>query len=145
MVELAPNINHVFSTINIGGIQIPGSDEVIQQKHSELNICLMFACDDARPCIQLLQLEQPQLHKHLPGGVFTESGWEQVCSEVPACSSIQERIHELAMILAEARLVANVVEFTCPVKTNRKGSATGWMKQACEAQARGSPLSVSLR
>lgn len=26
MVELAPNNNHVFSTINIGGIQIPGSD-----------------------------------------------------------------------------------------------------------------------
>lgn len=49
------------------------------------------------------------------------------------------------MILAEARLVANVVEFTCPVKTNRKGSATRWIKQACEAQARGSPLSVSLR
>lgn len=30
MVELAPNINHVFSTVNIGGMQIPGSDEVIQ-------------------------------------------------------------------------------------------------------------------
>lgn len=147
MVELAPNNNRVFSTTNIGAIQVP--DEVIQQKHSELNICPTFAWpfsrDDARPCIQLLELEQPQLHKHLPGGVFTESGWEQVCSEVPACSSIQERIHELAMILAEARLVADVVEFTCPAKTNRKGSATGRAGQACEARARGSPLSVSLR
>lgn len=49
-------------------------------------------------------------------GVFTESGWQQVGSELPACPPVQEGVHELAVILAEARLVADVVEFTCVVK-----------------------------
>lgn len=48
--------------------------------------------------------------------VFTGSGRELVGSELPACSSIQERINELTVILTEAGLIADVVEFACVVK-----------------------------
>lgn len=83
------------------------------------------------------ELEQPQLRKQLWGGVFTESGWEQVGSEVPACSSVQERIHELAVVLTEARLIADVVEFTCQVKqiggTQRRAEINGDVRPRPEA------------
>lgn len=49
-------------------------------------------------------------------GVFTESGGQLIGSELPACPPVQEGIHELAVILAEAGLVADVVEFTCTAK-----------------------------
>lgn len=58
--------------------------------------------------------------QHLQGGV-TESGGEQVGSELSACPSIQEGIHKLAVVLAKAGLIANVVEFTWEAK--RRGSA----------------------
>lgn len=48
--------------------------------------------------------------------VFTESGWLLVGSELPACSAIQERVDKLTVVLAEARLIANVVEFTYKVR-----------------------------
>lgn len=67
--------------------------------------------------------EQPQLWKHFQtparstwNKVFTKSGWLLVGSELPACSAIQERVDKLTVVLAEARLITDVVEFTCKVR-----------------------------
>lgn len=48
--------------------------------------------------------------------MFTEFGWKLVGSELLASSAIQERVNKLTVVLAKARLIANVVEFTCKVK-----------------------------
>lgn len=45
-------------------------------------------------------------------GVFTLSGRQQVGSELSAGPPVQEGVYKLAVVLAEARLVADVVEFT---------------------------------
>lgn len=44
--------------------------------------------------------------------VETGSGGELVGSELPAGSAIEERVHELTVVLSEAALISNVVEFT---------------------------------
>lgn len=67
--------------------------------------------------------EQVRLWKHFQtparsawNKVFTESGWLLVGSELPACSAVQERVDKLTVVLAEAGLIADVVEFTCKVR-----------------------------
>lgn len=44
--------------------------------------------------------------------VETSSGWQLVGLQLSACPSVQERIDELAVILTEAGLISDVVEFT---------------------------------
>lgn len=44
---------------------------------------------------------------------LTVSGRQLVGAHLPSGSSIQERINELAVILAEAGLISDVVKFTC--------------------------------
>lgn len=94
----------------------------------------------ARASIQRREPEQAQLHKHLQG-VFTQPGRQQVGPELVARPPIQERVHELAVVLAEARLVADVVELPCG--DERTGSAGAL--QPAGRRAGSSPLSVSLR
>lgn len=78
--------------------------------------------------------------------VFTGPGRELVGSQLPSRSSIQERVHELTVIFAEAGLIADVVEFTCTVKRTEavSGGPTITPKRGTSVGLN-SPLSESLR